>query len=127
MIIIGNNVRTQSEIKLLAIGKCNADSIEVRVHPTMIPLDHPLANIKGVNNAIYVKGDFVGETMFYGPGAGSLPTASSVVADIMDITHNIDAPPNQRNLMADYENKAISSIGETESEYFIRRFIKFME
>jgi homoserine dehydrogenase len=75
-------------IKLLAIVK-SGEEIEIRVHPTMIPLEHSLANVDGVFNAIYVEGDAVGPTMFYGRGAGEMPTASAVVADVVDIARNI--------------------------------------
>jgi len=70
-------------VKLLAIGKATANGIEVRVHPTFIPKEHPLASVNDVLNGIFVSGDAVGETMFYGRGAGSLPTASSVVGDLI--------------------------------------------
>lgn len=72
-------------IKLLAISKEHAGAIEARVHPTMIPLDHPLADVKGVFNAIFLKGDAVGEAMFLGRGAGMMPTASAVVSDLAQI------------------------------------------
>ena len=75
-------------IKLLAISqKTNpeADALQVRVHPTLVPNDHPLANIHGVNNAILVEGEPLGQVMFFGPGAGAGPTASAVVADILNI------------------------------------------
>jgi homoserine dehydrogenase len=74
---------------LLAIARGNAgedsDRLELRVHPTLVPQSHPLASINGVNNAILVEGDPLGQVMFYGPGAGSGPTASAVVSDIMNI------------------------------------------
>ncbi|MFC1590776.1 homoserine dehydrogenase [Candidatus Omnitrophota bacterium] len=70
-------------IKLLAIAKRIKDELELRVHPTLIPIDHLLANINGVYNAIYVRGDLIGESLYYGEGAGCYPTASSVVADIV--------------------------------------------
>ena len=69
-------------IKLLAIARKTPEGIDVRVHPTMIPNEHPLASVNGAMNAVYVVGDAVGETMFYGAGAGSYPTASAVVGDI---------------------------------------------
>ena len=76
-------------IKLLAIARGNAgeesDRLELRVHPTLVPKSHPLASINGVNNAILVEGEPLGQVMFYGPGAGSGPTASAVVSDIMNI------------------------------------------
>jgi homoserine dehydrogenase len=76
-------------IKLLAVAKDEPDGISVRVHPTMIPADHPLAAVRDENNAIFVSGDAVGELMFYGKGAGSLPAASAVVGDIVSISRNI--------------------------------------
>ncbi len=76
-------------IKLLAVAKEEPDGISVRVHPTMIPMDHPLAAVKDENNAIFVSGDAAGELMFYGKGAGSLPAASAVVGDIITISRNI--------------------------------------
>ncbi|MBI9097567.1 MAG: homoserine dehydrogenase [Spirochaetaceae bacterium] len=108
------------EIKLLAVGKEIDGNLELRVHPTFVPLTHPLANVKGVNNAIYVKGDYVGETMFYGPGAGAEPTGSAVVADILDIAYSIDAPLNRRNLRTDFDIMNIVDRGEFVSEYFFR-------
>ena len=78
-------------VKLLAIAERHgSDSdgtevLDVRVHPTLVPKDHPLAGVNGVNNAILVEGEPVGRVMFYGPGAGAGPTASAVVADILNI------------------------------------------
>ncbi len=74
-------------IKLLAIAKTNAndDSLQVRVHPTLVPKDHPLANVNGVYNAILVEGEPLGQVMFFGPGAGKGATASAVVSDITNI------------------------------------------
>ncbi len=71
-------------VKLLAIGNRTPKGIDVRVHPTMLPLEHPLASVNGVDNAIYVVGDYVGQTMFFGEGAGSGPAASSVMGDVME-------------------------------------------
>jgi len=76
-------------LKLLAIAKGHNGEVEVRVHPTFLPSDHPLSKVDGVFNAVMVEGNFVGETMFYGKGAGSLPTASAVVSDIVDIAKSI--------------------------------------
>ena len=70
-------------IRLLAIAKREEEGISVRVHPTMIPLDHPLAAVQDVFNAVFVSGDAVGDLMFYGRGAGSLPAASAVVGDVI--------------------------------------------
>ena len=71
------------EVKLLAIGKREGNSIQMRVHPTMVEKDHPLASIKGSFNSIFIKGSAVGEMMFYGKGAGDLPTASALVSDMI--------------------------------------------
>ncbi len=76
-------------IKLLAIARKTAEGIDVRVHPTMIPNTHALATVNGAMNAVYVVGDAVGETMFYGAGAGSYPTASAVVGDIFALAEPI--------------------------------------
>lgn len=76
-------------LKLIAIAKSHNGEVEVRVHPTFLPSDNPLAKVDGVFNAVMVEGDAVGETMFYGKGAGSLPTASAVVSDILDIAKSI--------------------------------------
>jgi len=76
-------------IKLLAIAKEDQGELEVRVHPTMIPETHLLASVGGVYNAVHIRGDSCGSLMFSGRGAGQMPTASSVVADIVEIAHNI--------------------------------------
>jgi homoserine dehydrogenase len=75
-------------VKLLAIARRVDDQIEARLHPAFVPLDHILANVKEAYNAIYMEGDFVGPTLFYGLGAGRRPTGSAVVSDIMDIARN---------------------------------------
>ncbi len=76
-------------IKLLAIARRTQAGIDIRVHPTMIPSAHPLASVNGVYNAIYVIGDAVGETMFFGEGAGSLPAASAVVGDVIEAARHV--------------------------------------
>ena len=80
-------------IKLLAIAERNDGGISARVHPTMIPREHPLASISGNFNAVFVIGESVGELMFYGQGAGSLPTATAILGDVVNIARNIDRPP----------------------------------
>ncbi|MDD5448053.1 MAG: homoserine dehydrogenase [Actinomycetota bacterium] len=78
--------------KLLAIAERDGEEISARVHPTMIPLDHPLAAVSGNFNAIFVVGESVGELMFYGEGAGSLPTATAILGDVVKISRNIKDP-----------------------------------
>ncbi|WP_142804201.1 homoserine dehydrogenase [Tepidiphilus sp. J10] len=80
-------------LKLLGIAKRRDGGFELRVHPTLVPADHLLANVHGAMNAVLVKGDAVGQTMFYGKGAGAEPTASAVIADLVDVTrlHTVDS------------------------------------
>jgi homoserine dehydrogenase len=83
-------------IKHLGIGRRTEHGIELRVHPTLIPEDQLIANVNGVMNAILVQGDAVGPTLYCGPGAGSEPTASAVVADIIDVARTLSADPEHR-------------------------------
>jgi homoserine dehydrogenase len=83
-------------IKHLGIARRTADGIELRVHPTLIPHRRLIANVDGVMNAVLVKGDAVGPTLYYGAGAGSLPTASAVVADLVDVVRALTTDPNNR-------------------------------
>jgi homoserine dehydrogenase len=83
-------------IKLLGITRRAKDGIELRVHPTLVPTRRLIANVEGVMNGILIKGDAVGPTLYYGAGAGSLPTASAVVADLVDVTRLITADPEHR-------------------------------
>jgi homoserine dehydrogenase len=78
-------------VKLLAIAHRTEKGIDVRVHPTMLPLEHPLASVNGVFNAIYVIGDAVGETMFFGEGAGAGPAASAVMGDVLEVARHVAA------------------------------------
>ena len=110
------------EIKLLAIAKKKSDCLEVRVHPTLIPKEHLLASVDGVFNAIQVSSDLAGNLLFYGPGAGRLPTASAVVSDLVDLTQDIKAGLFRPtlNIVADKSIKKLRNIDETESRYYIR-------
>jgi homoserine dehydrogenase len=83
-------------IKHLGISRRTAEGIELRVHPTLIPEKRLIANVNGVMNAVLVKGDAVGPTMYYGAGAGAEPTASAVVADIVDIVRDMAVDQNVR-------------------------------
>lgn len=108
-------------IKLLAIVKDNDGRLELRVHPTMIPENHPLANVYDSFNAVLIKGNAVGDLMFYGRGAGDLPTGSAVVSDVVSILRsNIEMenlnPVVKNNLWV----KEISDISEIDSKYYMR-------
>lgn len=111
-------------IKLLGIAKGTEEDIEVRVHPVFIPSSHPLAAVYNEFNAIFVEGDAVGETMFYGKGAGDLPTASAVVGDIISAARNIHYGMQGRIGCTCFENKRIKHITEIESKYYIRISVK---
>lgn len=113
------------KIKLLAIGKRDGERIEARVHPTMIPVNYPLADVDGAFNAIRLTGDFVGPVMLYGRGAGMDPTASAVVGDVMEISRNILAGIGRRTAPLGYLDEwvrdlPIKPIGEIVSKYYIR-------
>src|SRR5690606_25135425 len=83
-------------VKLLGITRAREEGIELRVHPTLVPAQSMLANVQGAMNAVLVHGDAVGQTVYYGAGAGDLPTASAVVADLVDVTRLQNAEPEHR-------------------------------
>ena len=112
-------------IKLLGITKRTAKGIELRVHPTLIPTKRLIANVEGVMNAVLVKGDAVGATLYYGRGAGSEPTASSVVADLVDVTRMHTADPENRVPHLAFQPDALSSepilpMSEVRTAYYLR-------
>ncbi|WP_018410988.1 homoserine dehydrogenase [Methyloversatilis thermotolerans] len=112
-------------IKLLGITKRKADGFELRVHPTLIPAKRLIANVEGVMNAVVVKGDAVGATLYYGRGAGAEPTASAVIADLVDVTRLHTADPEHRvphlAFRADQlSDTPILPISEVESAYYLR-------
>ena len=104
----------QSVIKLLAIAKMEEGQLELRVHPVMLSKNHPLAAVSGVFNAIYIIGDMVGDQMFYGRGAGSIPTASSVWSDIQDIANS------KAYSTGKIVPTTIKSTDDIKSEYYFR-------
>jgi len=114
------------KIKLLAITKVSNGEIEMRVHPTMIPNEYLISKIDGVFNAIYVEGDAVGSTLYYGRGAGDMPTGSAVVADIVDIGRNIISggimrvPSISTPSARGARQRRIKRIDEIESMYYFR-------
>ena len=112
-------------IKLLGITKRVKKGIELRVHPTLVPTRRLIANVEGVMNAILVKGDAVGPTLYYGAGAGSQPTASAVVADLIDVTRLITADPEHRVPHLAFQPDQLSSvpilgIEQVETSYYLR-------
>jgi homoserine dehydrogenase len=78
-------------VKLLAIYRFNEEKLDLRVHPTLVPGDHLLAAVNNELNAVFITGDYVGDTMFYGPGAGQTPTASAIVSDLVDLASILQA------------------------------------
>ena len=107
-------------IKLLAIARRIDGSIDIRVHPTMIRCSHPLASVNGVYNAIYVVGDSVGETMFFGEGAGSLPAASAVVGDVIEVARHIQSECLALIGCTCTDSLRVRDIAELETAYYIR-------
>lgn len=107
-------------IKLLGIAKNTENGIEVKVHPTLIPENHPLASVNDAFNAVFVHGDAVDDAMFYGRGAGALPTGSAVVGDIMDVARNMLFHCNGRIGCSCYKSLPIKKIGDTKSCYYVR-------
>ena len=119
-------------IKLLGItrrasvaGSANSEGIELRVHPTLVPAKRLIANVEGAMNAVLVKGDAVGATLYYGPGAGAEPTASAVIADLVDVTRMHTADPEHRVPHLAFQPDQLSNIpflpmGEVRTSYYLR-------
>jgi len=110
------------DIKLLAIVKKVGNALDLRVHPTLISLKSILAGVKGENNAIFVRGDMVGRTLFYGRGAGSLPTASSVVGDIVKIAEGLSVKRPEKAFKPEFESglKKIRKLNDLNVRYYLR-------
>ena len=106
-------------IKLLGIAKKRDQGIELRVHPTLIPEKRLIANVNGAMNAVLVKGNMVGPTLYYGAGAGALPTASAVVADLIDISRSTNVPLHGFD-ETKIDNIPIYSIDDVISGYYLR-------
>jgi len=107
-------------IKLLAIGAEVNGALELRVHPTLLPQNHPLASVSGPFNAIFVRGSSVGDVMFYGQGAGPLPTGSAMVGDIIDVARNIRFGATGRVTCTCFDEKPALPIAELETRYYLR-------
>lgn len=115
-------------IKLLGITKRTQKGIELRIHPTLIPAKRLIANVEGAMNAVLVQGDAVGATLYYGKGAGAEPTASSVIADLVDITRLATADPEHRVPYLAFQPNAMSDIGilpieEVVTSYYLRMLV----
>lgn len=107
------------EVKLLGIAERQDDFISVSVQPTMVKLSHPIASVNGVFNAVYVYGEAVGETMFYGAGAGELPTATSVVADLVAVVKNLKLGVNGKQQKIAYNEMKLKTDEQIASKYFM--------
>src|SRR5215831_18438318 len=127
--LMGEDIRYAEElgyrIKLLGITRRTASGFELRVHPTLIPDKRLIANVEGVMNAVLVKGDAVGPTMYYGAGAGAEPTGSAVVADLVDITRLHTADPEHRVPHLAFQPDRMSSLkvlpmDEVVTAYYLR-------
>ncbi|MBI4196594.1 MAG: homoserine dehydrogenase [Deltaproteobacteria bacterium] len=105
-------------IKLLAIAKGEDSRVQARVHPVLVPKSHPLADVSGAFNAIFLKGDAIGPAMFYGRGAGMMPTASAVVSDIVDIAKSIDCC--EARITPSLHSLAVESVDKSSNEYYFR-------
>ncbi len=107
-------------IKLIGIAKETSKGLSLNVYPAFVPLTHPLASVRGSYNAIYIKGNGIDDAMFYGRGAGSLPTGSSVVSDIMEVAKNIAFESTGRFKPFYFDQKNIYAPGKIQSSYYIR-------
>ncbi|MEK7320042.1 MAG: homoserine dehydrogenase [Pseudomonadota bacterium] len=112
-------------IKLLGITRRREEGVELRVHPTLVPASRLIANVEGAMNAVLVQGDAVGATLYYGKGAGAEPTASAVIADLVDVTRLHTADPNHRVPHLAFQPDELSSvpvlpIDEVTSSYYLR-------
>lgn len=122
---VENAARLGYRIKQLAFTRKTAQGIELRVHPTLIPEKCLLANVDGVMNAVLVQGDIVGQTLHYGPGAGALPTASSVVADIIEVARTLTTDPHNRVPHLAFQPSELADIrllpiSEVTTAYYLR-------
>jgi homoserine dehydrogenase len=108
-------------IKLLAIGVAHDDDrVELRVHPVMVPSGHPLAAVSDSFNAVFARGNYVGDVMFYGRGAGQLPTASAIVGDIIDLAMHHSRGGTSPRMNFGLVSKAVVPMGEVKSQFYLR-------
>ena len=107
-------------VKLVAHARRGESGVDVRVHPTMIPEDHQLATVNGVFNAIFVEGDAVGQTMFFGEGAGAGPAASAVMGDVLEVARHVQMGIKPIVGCTCTDNLPIAAIDDLETKYYIR-------
>lgn len=111
-------------MKLIGYADRDEDGVEVSVQPAFLPTSHPLSAVNDEFNAVYVYGEAVGETMFYGPGAGSLPTATAVVSDIIAVLKNLRLGVNGRNALLPQFEKELKEKSEKYAKYYLRLHVK---
>jgi len=111
-------------MKLIGLSSRDGDKVEVSVQPALLPEHHPLASVNNEYNAVYVYGEAVGETMFYGPGAGSLPTATAVVSDLVSVMKNMRLGVNGRSAVSPQYSKILKIPSEIKAKFFIRLHVK---
>ncbi len=111
-------------MKLIGLAELNDQKLEVSVQPTFLAKSHPLASVKNEYNAIYVKGEAVGETMFYGPGAGSLPTATAVMADVVASAKNMRLGVTGKSVVAPRFESVLKSADERFGQFYFRLHLK---
>ena len=112
-------------IKLLAIGAAHGDGrVELRVHPVLVPEEHPLAAVNDSFNAVFASGNYVGDVMFYGRGAGQLPTASAIVGDIIDLAMHQATGGTSPRMNFGTLGKAVVPMGEVKTQYYLRLDVK---
>lgn len=111
-------------MKLIGIAKRRCGNVEISVQPTLLPSEHPLSSVNDVFNAVYVYGEAVGETMFYGPGAGSLPTATAVVSDLITVMKNMRLGVNGRSALPPLHEKKLKTDNEIYAKYFLRLHVE---
>src|SRR5690625_1249340 len=111
-------------MKLIGFANRNDEQIEVSVQPTLLANNHPLAGVKDEYNAVYVSGEAVGETMFYGPGAGSLPTATAVMSDVVAVIKNMKLGVNGQQVIQPRFKKEITPADKRFSQFYIRLHVK---
>ncbi len=113
-----------SVIKLLAVVRNTEDGIEAGVYPMMLPKDHPLSSVRESFNAVFIHGDAVDDAMFYGRGAGEMPTASAVVGDIIDVARDLAYDCTGRISCTCYRQIPVKDFGEVENKFFLRMQVK---